>query len=576
MASYLLPEQHQEPDPNTFVGKFLRGFEAQFERLREAYAGLLATFVANRAIGLSAVALVILATIPLFTIVGQDFFPSVDAGMMRLHVRAPTGTRIERSEQIDDAIERSIRQIIPAGELESISDNIGLPISYDLAFYQTDSVASQDADILIQLKPKHSPTAMYEDKIRAMLTTDYPGVEGYFQAADIVSEVLNFGLSAMIDVQISGNNLTSDYGFAARLQNKLSRVPGLVDLRIAEPLDYPALKVEVDRTKALEVGITEQQVTSSLLATLSGATLLQPNFWLDPKNGVNYSVIAQSPYHLIDTVDALSDTPLTPGGINNPVGSAQLLTNIASIHHDIDPSVVDHYSVQRVIDLNAAVTGRDLGSATDQVQRAIDSLGKLPAGTLITIRGQSQAMRDSFRTLSGGIVLAIILVYLLMAANFQSWLEPFIITMAIPGALAGVLWMLVLTGTTINVESLMGTIMAVGVGVANGNLLVTFANELREEGQSPVASAIEAGRIRFRPIIMTALAMILGMLPMALALGEGSEQNAPLGRAVIGGLIAATLMTLFVVPAVYSIFSRSLVGKHQRDARIAAITMPSA
>jgi CzcA family heavy metal efflux pump len=576
MASYLLPEQHVEPDPNTFVGKFLRGFETGFVRVREGYAGLLATFVNHRAIGLVTVSLMILASVPLYTVVGQDFFPRVDAGMMRLHVRAPTGTRIERSEQIDDDIERGIRAMIPPGELQSISDNIGLPISYDLAFYQTDSVAAQDADILIQLKPGHRPTAIYENKIRQMLATDYPNVQGYFQAADIVSEVLNFGLSAMIDVQISGSDLNADYQWATRLQNQLSQVPGLADLRIAEPLDYPAFKVKVDRTKALEVGVTEQQVASSLLATLTGATLLQPNFWLDPKNGVNYSVIAQSPYHLVDSVDAISNTPLTPGAINNPFGSAQLLSNVASITHGVDPSVVEHYSVQRVIDLNCAVSGRDLGSATNEVQKAIDGLSKLPAGTLITIRGQSQAMRDSFRTLSGGIVLAIILVYLLMAANFQSWLEPFIITMAIPGALAGVLWMLVATGTTINVESLMGTIMAVGVGVSNGNLLVTFANEMREEGHSPVESAIEAGRIRFRPIIMTALAMILGMLPMALALGQGSEQNAPLGRAVIGGLIAATLMTLFVVPAIYSIFSRSLVGKHQRDAKIAAITMPSA
>jgi CzcA family heavy metal efflux pump len=576
MAAYLLPEQHAEPDPNTFVGKFLRGFEGGFARVRDGYVGLLATFVNHRAVGLVTVALMILFSVPLFTVVGQDFFPRVDAGMMRLHVRAPTGTRIERSEQIDDDIERGIRAMIPPDELQSISDNIGLPISYDLAFYQTDSVAAQDADILIQLKPGHRPTAIYENKIRRMLATDYPNVQGYFQAADIVSEVLNFGLSAMIDVQISGSDLNADYHWATRLQNKLSQVPGLADLRIAEPLDYPAFKVKVDRTKALEVGVTEQQVASSLLATLTGATLLQPNFWLDPQNGVNYSVIAQSPYHLVNTVDALYTTPLTPGAISNPFGSAQLLSNVASITHGVNPSVVEHYSVQRVIDLNCAVSGRDLGSATDEVQRAIDGLGKLPAGTLIKIRGQSQAMRDSFRTLSGGIVLAIVLVYLLMAANFQSWLEPFIITMAIPGALAGVLWMLVATGTTINVESLMGTIMAVGVGVSNGNLLVTFANEMREEGHSPVESAIEAGRIRFRPIIMTALAMILGMLPMALALGEGSEQNAPLGRAVIGGLFAATLMTLFVVPAIYSIFSRSLVGKHQRDAKIAAITMPSA
>jgi multidrug efflux pump subunit AcrB len=474
------------------------------------------------------------------------------------------------------AIEDSIRKIIPADELESISDNIGVPLYYDLGFYQTDSVAAQDTDILIQLKPQHHPTQGYQDQIRRVLVRNFPGVTGYFQAADIISQVLNFGLPAMIDVQISGNDLNSDYAYAANLENKLQRVPGLADIRIAEPLDYPAFKVDVDRTKALEVGVTEQQVASSLLATLYGATLLQPNFWLDPGNGVQYNVIAQSPYHLMNSVDAMANIPLTQGQITNPAGSAQLLSNVASIRHSVDPAVIDHYSVQRVIDLDCAASGRDLGSATTAVQHAIASLGQLPAGTLINIRGQSQAMRASFRTLSGGLVLAIVLVYLLMAANFQSWLEPFIITLAIPGAFAGVLWMLVITGTTINVESLMGAIMAVGVGVANGNLLITFANELREEGKSPLESAIEAGRIRFRPIIMTALAMILGMLPMALALGSGSEQNAPLGRAVIGGLIAATLMTLFVVPAVYSIFSRSLITKRVRDERIDSITMPGA
>ena len=576
MASYLLPQQHTEPDPNSLVGRFLHGFEAGFERLRAGYTAALEGFVVHRTIGLVAVGLVIVGSLPLLSIVGEDFFPSVDAGMMRLHVRAPSGTRIERTEQIVGAVEQSIRKIIPPDELESISDNIGVPTSYDLAYYQTDSVAGQDADVLIQLKPKHRPTAMYEDRIRQMLPVNFPQVEGYFQAADIVSQVLNFGLPAAIDVQISGYNLNSDYAIAARLKSEVSRIPGLVDIRIAEPLDYPAFKVKVDRTKALEVGVTEQQVASSLLAELYGATLLQPNFWLNPVNGVNYSVIVQAPYHLMNSVDAIANTPLTPGAVNNPPNSAQLLSNVASITHAIDPAVVDHYSVQRVIDLDCAVSGRDLGSATSAVQREIDALGKLPTGTLINIRGQSLAMRSSFLTLGGGIVLAIVLVYLLMAANFQSWLEPFIITMAIPGALAGVLWMLVLTRTTINVESLMGTIMAVGVGVANGNLLITFANEMREEGRDAVAAAIEAGHIRLRPIIMTALAMILGMLPMALGLGAGSSQNAPLGRAVIGGLIAATLMTLFVVPAIYSIFGRTLITKQQRDARINAITEPGA
>ena len=572
MAAHLLPEKHEEPDPNTVFGRFLRGFEAGFGRLRGAYASALKTFVTHRTVGLVAVGLVIVGSVPLLLIVGEDFFPSVDAGMMRLHVRAPTGTRIERTEQIVEGVELAIRKIIPPNELESISDNIGVPTYYDLAYYQTDSVAAQDADISIQLEPKHHPTAMYENDIRRMLPVRFPQVVSYFQAADIVSQVLNFGLPAAIDVQISGFDLNSDYAIAAKLQDTLRRIPGLADLRIAEPLDYPAFKVDVDRTKALEVGVTEQQVASSLLAETYGATLLQPNFWLDPVNGVNYDVIVQAPYHLMHSVDAISNTPITAGAVNNPFGSAQLLSNVASIRHDIDPAVVDHYSVQRVVDLDCAVSGRDLGSVTNAVQRAYRSLGKLPTGTLINIRGQSQAMRSSFMTLGGGIVLAIVLVYLLMAANFQSWLEPFVITMAIPGALAGVLWMLVATGTTINVESLMGAIMAVGVGVSNGNLLITFANEKREEGMGPLEAAIEAGRTRLRPIIMTALAMILGMLPMALS----SSQNAPLGRAVIGGLMAATLMTLFVVPAIYSIFSRTLVTKKERDDTINAITEPGA
>jgi multidrug efflux pump subunit AcrB len=394
--------------------------------------------------------------------------------------------------------------------------------------------------------------------------------------------VLNFGLPAAIDVQISGNKLASNYDLALRLQNRMKLLPGVTDIRIAQPQDYPAYKVEVDRTKALQFGITQQQVASSLLASLSGASLLLPNFWLDPRTGVNYNVISQMPQHLINSVSAMANIPLTGGGspVMDGAGSQpitpQLLGNVATFKRSWDPALIEHYTVQRVIDVDCAVSGRDLGSVSSAVQHEIDRLGKLPPGTHIVIRGQSAAMHQSFFTLGEGLILAIVLVYLLMVANFQSWLEPFIITMAVPGALAGVLWILVLTSTSINVESLMGAIMAVGVGVANGNLLITFANELREDGYSPVAAAIQAGRIRFRPIIMTALAMILGMLPMALALGSGSEQNAPLGRAVIGGLLAATAMTLFVVPAVYSIFSRRLVGKHQRDAEIEAIGLPGA
>jgi multidrug efflux pump subunit AcrB len=594
MASYLLPDTHEEDPGSGLWGHFLRGFEALFERIRNGYVAALTGFIARRGLALTLVALMIAASIPLAWTVGEDFFPAVDAGLMKLHVRAPTGTRIERTEFIVDNIERAIRGIIPAREIGGITDTIGLPVSYDLAFYPTDNIGDQDAEILIQLAPNHHPTAAYQREIRAMLQQRFPTVTGYFQAADIVNQVLNFGLPAAIDVQVSGNNLQNDYAIALRLQREMRAIPGIVDLRIAEPLDYPTFRVNVDRAKALQVGVTMQDVASSLLASLSGDTLISPNFWLDPKNGVNYDVITQTPYHINDSVAALANTPLTNGenvgtvsltpgagaynqpGANNSTTPAQLLSNVAAIVHSVDPAVIDHYTVQRVIDVDCAVQGRDLGGATADVERAISHLGRLPAENRIVIRGQSQAMRESFTTMGAGLILAIILVYLLMVANFQSWLEPFIIMMAVPGALAGVLWILVLTHTTINVESLMGAIMAVGVGVANGNLLITFANEMREEGRGPIDAAIEAGHIRFRPIIMTALAMILGMLPMALALGEGSEQNAPLGRAVIGGLFAATMMTLFVVPAVYSIFSRKLIGKHERDQRVIQASMPGA
>jgi len=582
LAGYLLPETHQDNSGPGRWTRFVRAFDEGFDRFRDRYRVMLAGFIARRRLGIVCVAALLIVSTPLLYVVGEDFFPQVDAGMMRLHVRAPTGTRIEETERDVDRIDRSIRQVVPPGELESISDNIGLPISYDLAFYQTDSTGAQDADVLIQLKAKHRPTAMYEQRIRERLGHDYPNIEVYFQAADIVSQVLNFGLPAAIDAQISGNKLQSDYAIAVRLQNAMQRIPGVDDLRIAEPLDYPTFKVDVDRDKALEMGITLTQVASSLLTSLSGNFLIQPSFWLDPVSGVNYDVISQTPQTMITSVHDLANTPIsyTSAPVADITGGnaapSETLSNVATITHAVDPSIIAHYTVQRVIDVNCGVNGRDLGSVSNAVQRAIIGLGPLPPGTAITIRGQSQAMRTSFGTLEAGLVLAVVLVYLLMVANFQSWLEPLIIIMAVPGALVGVIWMLVLTGTTINVESLMGAIMAVGVGVANSNLLITFANDLREDHYSPIAAAVEAGRIRLRPILMTAFAMILGMLPMALGLGEGSEMNAPLGRAVIGGLIGATLMTLFVVPAIYSMFSRRLIGKKERDARIEALSLPGA
>jgi len=575
MASYLLPELSVDAAPSGLTGRFLQRFEHGFERVREAYSRALAGFIAHRGLALTGAAVMIVGSLPLMWVVGQDFFPSVDSGLMRLHVRAPTGTRIEATEWLINKIDLDIRRVIPASELQSISDNIGVPQSFVLAYYPTDSIGEQDADVLIELAPTHKPTADYEAALRVRLARDFPGVETYFQPADIISQVLSFGLPAPIDAQISGPSLSSDYVLASRLRSGMRQIPGIVDLRIAEPLNYPAFKVDVDRAKALELGITESNVASSLLTSLSGNSLLAPSFWVDPKTGVNYQVIAQTPYHELNSIDAIENTPLsTPTGMP-PGGRPEVVGSVAKIYRSFDPAVIDHYTIQRVIDVNAGVAGRDLGSVTSDVQGVIASLGKLPPSQKIAIRGESQAMRQSFLTLAAGLVLAIVLVYLLMVANFQSWLEPFIITMAIPGALVGVLWILIATGTTINVESLMGTIMAVGVGVANGNLLITFANELREEGRDPVEAAIEAGHIRFRPILMTALAMILGMLPMAIGLGKGGEQNAPLGRAVIGGLTFATAMTLFVVPAVYSIFSREFIGKHARDARIDSVAPPA-
>lgn len=598
MARYLLPEAHGDVAGESLWARFVRSFNRGFERIGERYRVALGSFIARRKLSLACTAIIIVVSAGLVRVAGEDFFPKVDAGMMKLHVRAPTGTRVEETERIVDDVERAIRPVIPAGELEGISDNIGLPVSWDLPFYQTDSIGPFDADVLIQLKPEHHPTEGYQARIRKLLAHRFPNVKTYFQAADIISQVLNFGLPAAIDAQISGNDLDSDYRLASGLRDKMRLIPGLVDLRIAEPLDYPTYFINVDRAKADQMGVTMSQAASSVLTSLSSSTILQPTFWLDPKNGVNYSVLEQTPQHMVNSLGAVLNTPLSMGSSNNATSnnatsnsanyslfmgssnngtySPQFLRNIATVSRGVEPAVVNHYTVQRVMDVNVGVSGRDLGSASADVQSAIAKLGKLPPGTHVTIRGQSQAMRESFASLEAGLVLAIVLVYLLMVTNFQSWLEPFIIIMAVPGALAGVLWMLVLTGTTINVESLMGTIMAVGVGVANANLVITFANELREQGYSPAAAAIEAGRIRLRPVIMTALAMILGMLPMALALGSGSELNAPLGRAVIGGLLAATAMTLFAVPAVYSIFSRHLVGKHQRDAEIEAITMPGA
>ena len=508
-------------------------------------------------------------------VVGTDFFPSVDAGLMKLHFRAPIGSRIERTEELVAQVENGIRAIIPKDEIETINAMIGIPISYNLAFVQTDNVSAMDAEILIALKPDHAPTAGYMRRIRAMLTHDFPGASAYFQPADIVSQVLNFGLSSPIDLQVESADLQKGYEIARRLRDGVAEVAGTADAHIVQVIDYPALKVDVDRLRAAQAGIAQRDVANNLLVSLSSSGLVAPSYFLNPHNNVNYTVVVKTPLPQLASVDQVMATPLTtgtplgnngagPGPAAVPEAPTQMLSGIAEVHPGGSPEQINHYTVQRVIDVGANVEGRDLGNVATDIQKKIDALGKLPPGVKVTLRGQNQVMNQSFRMLGLGLILAALLVYCLMVVLFQSWLDPFIIMVAVPGALVGILWMLVLTHTTINVESLMGAIMAVGIAVSNSILLVSFANDLRveKEGVTPLEAALEAGRTRLRPVIMTALAMIIGMIPMALGLGEAGEQNAPLGRAVIGGLGMATVATLFVVPVVYATLRVKLPSKH--------------
>jgi multidrug efflux pump subunit AcrB len=571
MALHLLAEEHHQNQAGGFLGLFTTCFERGFERMRDRYRRALVRVMANRALTLACISTMVLASMALLYVVGEDFFPKVDSGMIRLHVRVPVGTRLEESSRIMDAVEAEIREVIPSNQLTLMTDHIGLPVYWAMLFYQTDSLGPQDADLQIQLAQKHGPSAEYTDRILARVRNKYPTLIIYPQAADIVSQVLSFGLSAPIDVQITGRDLNQSFAIAEKLKSEVETIPGAANVRIAQVLDYPTLYVQVDRDKALKLGLTQRDVTTSVLTSLSSSQVIAPNQWLDLRNGVNYSVSVQTPQHIVDSIQAIGRTPLTPSIVDGTATSPQFLANLASVRHEVEAQGINHYTVQRVLDVNCDVEGRDLGGVSAAVQRKVDQLKDLPRGTTVNILGQSQAMRASFGSMGEGLLLAIVLVYLLMATNFQSWLDPLIIMMAVPGALAGVLWMLIATHTTLNVESLMGTIMAVGVGVANGNLLITFADDQRSLGKHAMEAAIEAATVRMRPVLMTALAMILGMLPMSLALGAGGEQNAPLGRAVIGGLIAATMMTLFVLPTVYSLFTGERMGKRQRDAIVAAM-----
>jgi multidrug efflux pump subunit AcrB len=569
MALNLLPEDPDEQGMGGRVGAWLASFERGFDRFKERYRRSLESALQHRAFVLVCIAVMVASSLLLMRGVGEDFFPYVDAGQIRLHVRVPPGIRLEETERQLDRVERIIRGIIPASELDVMTDHTGLPIYWALLFYQTDSIGPQDADLQIQLKPKHHPSLQYIDQIRRAVTAQMPGVGIYAQAADITSQVLNFGLSAPIDVQIQGRDAAASYRIAQQLAAEMRTIPGAVDVRIPQVFDYPTLMVNIDRDKALQLGFSESGAAHSLLDSLASSTVVSPNNWLDWHNGVQYNVGVQTPQHVVSSIPEMLKTPVTPDLAVDGNTDPQFIANLSSVTHVVTPIGVTHNNVLRTIDVNCGVEGRDLGGVTSDAQKYIAELKNVPPGTLITVRGQSQAMRAAFGEMGKGLILAIVLVYLLMATNYQSWLDPFLIMMALPGALAGVLWMLVITHTTLNVESLMGAIMAIGVATTNGNLLITFANEhMEKEGSDPMTAAIEAGAARLRPVLMTALAMIFGMLPMSLALGAGGEQNAPLGRAVIGGLIAATFMTLIVIPIVYSFFGGTRVSKLQRDVQI--------
>jgi multidrug efflux pump subunit AcrB len=535
--------------------RFQARFEHGVERLRGWYRGLLDRCLRNRGWFLAGFALACFGSLAaLVPFLGRDFFPSVDGGQFLLHLRARTGTRIEETARLCDQVEQFIRARIPAGAINSIIDNIGLPYSgINLSYSNSAPIGPADADILVSLA-NSGDTDRHVHALRLALAEQFPGVTFAFLPADIVSQILNFGLPAPIDVQITGKDQAGNRAVANKLLARLRSVPGIVDLRIQQPADQPQQHIVVDRTKAGQLGLTQRDVASNLLVSLSGSFQTSPTFWLNPQNGVSYAIATQTPQYRLDSLPDLETISIT--GAGNP--SPQLMTSLATINRGAGMAVVSHYDIQPVIDIFGAVHGRDLGAVSDDVDRLVaDARRELPRGSAITVRGQVQTMRASYEGLLGGLAFAIVLVYLLIVVNFQSWRDPFIIIAALPAALAGISWMFFLTRTTISVPGLIGAIMCMGVATANSILVVSFANQRLREGGDPRQAALDAGFTRCRPVLMTALAMIIGMLPMAVGLGEGGEQNAPLGRAVIGGLLLATLATLMFVPVFFSVMHRS-------------------
>jgi CzcA family heavy metal efflux pump len=546
------PQQHL-PSRNP-LKRFQVAFERRFLRMREVYRSLLALALAHpRAFIIGFMACVVVS-FGLMPFLGQNFFPEVDSGAIMMHVRAHGGTRIEESANLFDQVSNGVRRIIPPAQIASITENIGLPYSgINMAYQNTGTLGQEDGDMLISLKEGHAPTAQYVKQLRTELPRRYPGLEFSFLPADIVSQILNFGQPSPIDLQVIGKNEVADFNYASDLLQRVRRIPGIADARIQEVFDHPQLDVNVNRTLAAEVGLTERDVANSVLVTLTGSGQVQPNFWLNTQSGVRYRVVTQMPQYRMDSVSDLDELPLTSNATRTPA----YLGGLASVTPVASAAVISHYDVQPVVDIYAATQDRDLGSVANAVQHIVNQTkNEVPKGSYVALRGQVQTMQSAFGQLYLGLAAAIVLIYLVIVVNFQSWTDPFIIITALPAALAGIVWMLFMTGTPLSVPALTGAIMCMGIATANSILLVSFAREGLAQGLDAASAALEAGVTRLRPVLMTALAMIVGMVPMALALGEGSEQDAPLGRAVIGGLAVATVATLFFVPTVFSVLHR--------------------
>ena len=607
---YALGAHGESAGGKGFIWRIHYLFNRRFEQMRASYAGLLHWSLDHRAPILIGFGIFVAASLSLSLMVGRDFFPSVDSGQMRLHAMAPTGTRIEETEVLFSKIDEEIRRVIPPGEIDTIIDNIGIPFGgFNLAFGDVSTLGTGDGDILISLKADdHGPTAVYTDRLRKHLKQVFPDVTFFFEAANITNQILNFGLPAPIDLQVVGRD-PRNYAIAQALAARIAHIPGAADVHVHQIVDYPEMRFNVDRDRAGQLGLQQRDVSNSLLISLSSNGQVAPNEWLNWENGVSYFMAVQTPQYRMDSLPALMRTPISPplanvlsttasslagtaGSMNSSIGNApspnslaygnpgaasngpQLLSNVATVERGVGPEIINHYNVQPVFDVYANVDRRDLGSVGSAVEGIMrEFTPHLPRGTTFDLRGQINTMQTSFYRLGLGMIFAIVLVYLLMAVNFQSWLDPFIILMALPGALAGIVWMLFITETTFSVPSLMGAIMCIGVATANSILMVVFANDQRADGMDARSAALSAGHTRIRPVMMTALAMIIGMLPMALGMGEGGEQNAPLGRAVIGGLLLATVTTLFIVPIVYSLlkkkapvdFDRKIAEEEQED-----------